>query len=211
MPRESMLLSGKISTAGAIGMTGPRTEGKTALPNPYCPRASRGQNQPSVIESQALYRALRPRREIRCRHRGQPTRRAAGIPARDRLVVALCGRTCAQDFPRKIDGRIDLVCGGQPGSWSRSGASHSQRRRRRSRVGAGLLRGGPRPGIGDRRHVGRNPATSPRPDRARGRTCRGRALGAAPRRTRTPGQPAAKPSCAAGPRPSAAMRRPCTF
>ena len=118
-------------------------------------------------------------------------------------------RTGAQDFQREIDGRTELVRSGQPGSWNRSRASHARAVRcdgeAESRQPQVALRGGAGIGIGHRRHAGRDPATSPRPGRARGRTCRGRALGAAPRRTRTPGQPARSRLARRGP----GRRLPC--
>src|SRR5208283_848713 len=69
----------------------PWMEGKTTSPFPRS--HPRGQNQPSTIESQALYRARRPRRKVHRRHRGKPARTVGGVPASNGMVVTLRGGT----------------------------------------------------------------------------------------------------------------------
>ena len=119
-----MPCAGRSPTARAIRMKRPRTEGKTAPPDPQSLPVAKTSPQPSTLR---LYTEPAARAAISAGHRGQPARSVAGIPASNRLDASIRGRTGAQDLQREIDGRIDLVRSGQPGARNLSGASRPER------------------------------------------------------------------------------------
>ncbi len=77
------------------------TDGRQDRAPRFPPKPPRGQNQPPALDSQALYRARRPCREIGRRRRGQPARSLAGLPASHRLDASIRIRPGAQDLPTR--------------------------------------------------------------------------------------------------------------
>ena len=178
--------------------------GRKARPRSPDPQEPpRGQNQPPAFDSQALYRARRPCREIRRRHRGQPARRVAGFPAGNGLVAAICGRDRRPKLPprNRRPNRVGPHRSTRARNLSRTSHSRPFGGRRSESVAAGALRGGarawhrPSAACWKRSCNFAAPWSSARPNLPR----------ACPW-CRTPKNPntwptGSKPSCAAGPRP----------